>query len=419
MHTFDPNDYQGSDSARINHAIADARKEGFPFVRVFPRKGDQTSSRNYWLLDEAILLPDNMTLYLCNCKLKLSDQCRDNFIRSANCVPGRTELEVIHNLHIIGEGKAVLEGADHPRSTGDGGKTLGIQKLEAYPADTPDLSRRMTYGTDAGKEGEIQKGDWRNIGILLSYVQDFSIENLTLQHTHCWAVSLEYCRKGKVRSLEFLNEEKMLIDGVRERFLNQDGLDLRRGCRDILIEDITGHTGDDLIALTAIGGTEPRESGMFGRTEYCGPSGVDPREDDVFNIMIRNIRGYSAGKFMVIRFLNQGGVKMHHILVDGVQETAPEGHHSFCVIAIGSPHYKGSAALGETYGFKISNVMARATYAIVYGAPLRDSVFSDICLFRALEKGSVFHHDVFSPGNTYELENISHNNIQCFDRLGE
>ena len=224
MHTFDPNDYQGSDSARINHAIADARKEGFPFVRVFPRKGDQTSSRNYWLLDEAILLPDNMTLYLCNCKLKLSDQCRDNFIRSANCVPGRTELEVIHNLHIIGEGKAVLEGADHPRSTGDGGKTLGIQKLEAYPADTPDLSRRMTYGTDAGKEGEIQKGDWRNIGILLSYVQDFSIENLTLQHTHCWAVSLEYCRKGKVRSLEFLNEEKMLIDGFR-RAMIEGGVD--------------------------------------------------------------------------------------------------------------------------------------------------------------------------------------------------
>jgi len=46
-----------------------------------------------WLLDSAILLPSNVTLVLDNCNLKLSDKCRDNFIRSANCGMGLADIE--------------------------------------------------------------------------------------------------------------------------------------------------------------------------------------------------------------------------------------------------------------------------------------------------------------------------------------
>lgn len=47
-----------------------------------------------------------------------------------------------------------------------------------------------------------------------------------------------------------------VIDGKDEVILNQDGIDLRIGCHHIDIEDISGRTGDDMVALTGIGITD-------------------------------------------------------------------------------------------------------------------------------------------------------------------
>ncbi|MCF0234055.1 MAG: hypothetical protein HUK22_03650, partial [Thermoguttaceae bacterium] len=86
----DPNAYSGPDSARLARAVeASARFGGL--VRVPARIPDAESPRDFWLLDEAIVLPGNTTLLLENCVLKLSDACRDNFIRSANCGLGVEE----------------------------------------------------------------------------------------------------------------------------------------------------------------------------------------------------------------------------------------------------------------------------------------------------------------------------------------
>src|SRR5690606_34896820 len=116
---------------------------------IIPRTNESTNSQ-IWLLDEAIRLPSNVTVELDGCHLKLSDRCRDNFFRSANCGIGISPIERARNIHIIGRNGATLQGADHPRATGDSAKTLG----------------ERTYGTDAGIDGETQKGDWRNIGVL-------------------------------------------------------------------------------------------------------------------------------------------------------------------------------------------------------------------------------------------------------------
>ena len=123
MNFTDPNNYTGSDIERINAAIRDSRETG-GIVRIFKRKPDKKSDRDFWLIDSAILLPEDTTLYITNCKIKLSDKARDNWIRSANCIVGNSEVKVLSNIHIIGEGSAVFEGADHPRATGDSGKTL-------------------------------------------------------------------------------------------------------------------------------------------------------------------------------------------------------------------------------------------------------------------------------------------------------
>ena len=231
-----PNSYTGTDSERIAQALEAASKSG-GLVRIPPRVPDEISDRNYWLLDSAILVRANTTLILENCTLKLSDACRDNFIRSANCGIGIEKVEPIENVRVVGIGSVTLEGADRPRATGDSGKTLG----------------ERTYGTDAGKEGESQKGDWRNIGVLLANVRNFSIENISIVNAHAWSVSLEKCSFGAIRNIRFESVEQRTIDGKTVRTLNVDGLDLRKGCHNITIENITGTTGDDLVACTAIG----------------------------------------------------------------------------------------------------------------------------------------------------------------------
>lgn len=79
----DVNDYSGrSDNERIEAAIRDRSSQ----TVLLPRRvSDVEPERDWWRLDRAILLPSNTTVILQDCKLKLSDTCRDNFFRSANC----------------------------------------------------------------------------------------------------------------------------------------------------------------------------------------------------------------------------------------------------------------------------------------------------------------------------------------------
>ena len=178
------NDFTGiSDNEVIENAIRSKTDDGI--VLIPPRSSKVDSDRDWWKLDRAILIPENTTIVLQNCKLKLSDICRDNFFRTANCGIGISYPEEIENVHIKGLGLCVLEGADYPRSTGDASKTLACP----CPYDTDDLCRladwispsdkessnvkfwdrhNHSYGTDCGKDSEPQCGDWRNIGILFA-----------------------------------------------------------------------------------------------------------------------------------------------------------------------------------------------------------------------------------------------------------
>ena len=370
----DPNRYSGTDSTKIAHAVEAA--VGFNgVVRIKARRPDEVSDRTFWLIDEAIILPGNTTLIIENCMIKLSDSSRDNFIRSANCGIGITEISPLHNIHIIGIGEAVLQGADRPRATGDSAKELG----------------KKTYGTDAGKKAEHQKGDWRNIGILLAEIHNFSIQNLTVRDSHCWAISLEYCSQGNIRNLQFFSNGKKLIDGKNETILNQDGLDLRRGCHDILIDSISGCAGDDLVAFTAIKPVEPHRSGEFNSTMVSSiVKGND--EDDIRNVLLRNVKGYSAGGHHIVRFLNASGIKMHNIILDGLIDTSPQGFHCKAAIKIGdsNPVWGGVTPLGDTSGFIITNIQAKSTASVLISGSLTDSIINNVINYNPQSPGLVF-----------------------------
>ena len=326
-----PNEFKGTDSERIAQALSVLKKQGGGTLRI-PRRED-ADGRAFWLIDEAILLDADTTLIIENCMIKLSDRCRDNFIRSANCGYGIEDIRIISNIHVVGIGNAVLMGADNPRATGDSGKKLGDR----------------TYGTDAGKEGETQNGDWRNIGVLMACVDGFSVQSTS----------------------------RKVIDGKTVTMLNQDGIDLRQGCHNIVIEAITGYTGDDLIALTAIG-KSTRKSGLYG---YTMVSGMMPTDDnDITNIQIRNVTGYSAGRCQVIRFLNTGGDKINHIILDGLIDNSPKGFESHATIRIGdhNPNWGGVTPLGDTSDFIITNVHANSKNCILVAGSLVNSIISNI-----------------------------------------
>ena len=359
-----PNDFVGSDVERINQALEAAAGTGRRVV--IPRRNRAADGeRDLWLLDSAILVPGDTTLELDNCHLKLSDRCRDNMIRSANCGLGITDIQPLRGIHIYGVGNVLLEGADHPRATGDGGKTLG----------------QHTFGTDAGVAGESQIGDWRNIGILLAFVEEFSIRNLAMKDSHCWAISLERCAHGTVRDLDFASSGTKTIDGVEQTVLNQDGLDLRMGCHDILIDNISGYTGDDLIALTAI----PTPDGTAGSMNTTMVSATRDRgagQDDIRHVIIRNVRGYCRGGHHIVRLLNTGGVRMYDILLDGLLDTSPDWMRCRAAVKIGDHHYgDGVAPLGDTRRIMVSNVTSRSEHTIMIGGSLCASIISNVIRF--------------------------------------
>jgi len=355
-----PNDFDGNDTLKIRQAVAAAEVSGRRCVRISRRKADALSARDFWLIDEAILLPGDMELIIDDCKIKLSDSCRDNFIRSANCGSGISDISVLSNIRISGRGRAVLEGADHPRSTGDAGKTLGIR----------------TYGTDAARPEEKQTGDWRNVGILLVLVENFSITGLEIRDYHCWGISLEKCACGEVKDIHFNTREKRLIDGKEETVLNQDGLDIRKGCRHISVENITGRSGDDLVALTAIH-PEIKEAGTFVYTELSGCPDP-PANNDIHDIHLKHIHGYSAGGHQIVRLLNACGLRIHDVTIEDVRDTSaddPEQIRDAAAVKIGdkNPVWGGVTPLGDTFNITVENVDSRARHCVLIAGSLCDS----------------------------------------------
>lgn len=356
-----PNAFQGSDTERINQALRAAAGTGKRVV--VPRCNRAADGdREIWLLDSAILVPGDTVLELDNCHLKLSDRCRDNLIRSANCGLGITDIEPLRGIRICGVGNVLLEGAERPRATGDSGKRLG----------------ERTFGTDAGVDGESQTGDWRNIGILLASVEGFSIQGIAMKDSHCWAISLERCSGGTLRDIKFASSGTKTIDGVERTILNQDGIDLRLGCHDILIENVTGYSGDDLIALTAI----PNPDSIAGGVRSTMVSSARDRgegQDDIRDVIIRNVRGYCRGGHHIVRLLNTPGVRMHDILLDGLVDTSPAEVRCKAAVKIGDHHYGGGVApLGDTCRILINNVISRSEHTILIGGSLCDSIISNV-----------------------------------------
>lgn len=296
-----PNMYKGTQIERIQQAVDEA---AVTTGRVVIPKIDVVENSDVWLIDNAILLPGNIELELNNCKIKLSDKCRDNFIRSANSGLGISDINPLQNIKIVGVGNVVLEGADNPRATGDHNKTLSLNPRGG-----------ASYGTDAGKPNENQKGGWRNHGIILAHVDKFEISGITMKDYHAHGIVMERSSNGIVKDITFDVRESVTVNGVKKQILNQDGIGVRFGCNNIIIDNCRGRSGDDFIniGLTDTGmGAGVENVNVVSGSIYRG--GID----NIYNIYLQNWQDFYSISHRAIRIMPVGKLQIRNVFIENM-----------------------------------------------------------------------------------------------------
>jgi len=337
-----PNAFSGTDSERIEKAIAKACETGVRRVRI-PRV-NAARKEAVWLLDRAVLLPDDFTLLLDDALLLSAPGVRDNVIRNAGAVPGA--LVTNRNVSVIGTGHAVL-----------------------------------SQGGPARYDPPGDKGGWRSIGLYFCCVENFTVRGVTVRESQSWGMSFERCWEGLVSDVAF---ESMAA------YPNQDGVDIRKGSHHITVENVRGSSGDDLVALTAL-----RHKGRFepGKPYDDSPEAVQRRrarkerypmqmtadlpdgDEDIRDIIIRNVRGASVGGDGIVRLLCNDGLKLHDIVVRDVVECVVPNQKrpTLATIRIGDgTKYGAAAAEGDLYNVLVDGVWGKGVSCVKVLCPLRD-----------------------------------------------
>ena len=347
-----PNQFKGTDTQRIRAAIRKARETTGKVV--IPSVN--SNGTRLWLIDSAILLPGHMTLILENCTIRLSDRCRDNMFRSDNVGAGIRDPVWNHDISIIGVGEVILQGAHNPRATGDGGRTLVTSPQKG----------RVSYGSDAGKAGLKQKGDWRNIMILIACVDGFKLKNVTIKNSHAWAVSCERTRNAEISDIRIDNPETIEVDGRKVKVSNKDGIDLRQGCKNFRIDNLSGRTGDDFIALSSLSTHAPvpangdLNSTMVTSSVWRGP------EDDTEQIVITNISCRTKYRGVAIRASDSASI--HHVYIDGLHTRKWDGYNNS--ILIGGKGYGQPSQPGKIHDIYAMNITGDGRSLILIEAPV-------------------------------------------------
>ncbi len=309
-----------------------------------------------WEIGEAIRIPSDFTLVLDNCHLRMADGCYSQMFvnESFDTEKGRTAEGTDRNINIIGIGEAIL----------DGGKYNGLSEKNHSRDGMPPI--------------------WKNNLLLFTNVDGFKISGISCRNQRWWALNFIYCANGYIGNIDFCaNDTGIDADGneyhglkrnaYREVLVkNADGVDLRAGCHDIVIENITGFTEDDSIALTALNGNIEKN---FGVSDLPG---------DICRVKIKNIR--TASFCTNVRLLNQGGTKLHDILIDGVYDMGRESTHmdsGLYTVRVGDTRLYGArhATADETCNITIKNVRGGGRYVISLAGSIKNLEMENIEAF--------------------------------------
>lgn len=304
-----------------------------------------TVTGNYEI-ETVVKIPSEFTLVLDGCHLKMADGVFSNMFTNENHKTGDK------NIKILGKNGATL----------DGGNYNGLSEKTQNTGDFPDI--------------------WNNNLIILVNVDGFEESGFSCINQRWWALNHYFCRNGKITDIYFCSDDSAIDENgnlyhglIRKRYKetvvkNSDGIDLRQGCHDIVIENITGFTEDDTVALTNLNGRGEKHFGVDGLCK------------DIYNITIKNIR--ASAFCSIVRLLNQGATKLHDIVIEDVydtSETCPHLDVGGLGVRIGdSKHMYGTrhSTPDETYNITVKNVYSRATASLSLAGSVANLVYENI-----------------------------------------
>jgi len=319
------------DSESVQNAVDTASRLGINKV-VIPKYNMRSDSVE-WVITETIKIPSHMNIVLDNCYMRLADGVYCNmFTNSLAFTPeGNTLCGEQEDISICGIGTAVLDGGNHN----------GLCEKTSMKEGRPSIQRNNT--------------------IYLHNVRDIKISDITIKNQRWWGLCFMYCRYASVRNI--ITRAEMVCP-------QQDAVDLRMGCNNFIIENITGKSGDDTLAMTTVN----RNSQM-----------VVGKDSDIHDIIARNIKS-DANNCCIVRFLNHDFNKIYNVLLDGVIDvSAPySGVRPACAVRIGEKgryvHYRHNQ-MGETKNITVRNVYSRARHAVCINSTLMNSTISNVHVF--------------------------------------
>lgn len=349
MNKFNPNFYKDlkDDSAMIQAAV-DAAKDSGEKV-IIPRKNERTG-KNLWEIERSILLHSGSVVCLDNCYIRQADGMMENIFKNSNYAKPEvfTREGRQYDIKVYGVGNAVLDGGNH------NGLTEKTHNKDGMP--------------------------WVVNNCMFNFlnVERVTIENLRIVNQRYWSMVFHYCSHGSIRNIEFYAPKTVI---------NQDGIDLRTGCSHFIIENITGCTGDDTVALTCL------------RSRFdddIAPLGLD---DGIHHVIIRNI--CSTTPCALVRLLNHYGKLIHNIVIENIMDSfehdiahkrgaenepldpAKAKLRPGACVRIGENFYfkEGPKALPEdTYNITVRNVSGHMRTAVRASCALSNALFDNIQL---------------------------------------
>jgi len=321
----DPRFFAETDAETIQNAVNYAAKSACKTLRI-PRLCQRTGAEA-WHIHRAILLPSGITLLLDGCHLTLEKGIYDNIFRSETLFTAESTAPENRRsgIRILGKDGAIL----------DGGEGNDLREWNSEKDGRPNIRF--------------------NSHIFLANVDHYELSGFSCVNLRWWAINQIGCKHGYLHDLHFFNGT--LIP-------NQDGINLRVGCSDIRIENISGRTGDDLVALTAL---------PIGKDGELLTKNTPP---DIHDIEIRHIRGSTMQTLVAMR--NNDGAKIYNVHIEDVEDTGE--YTPWGVLRIGENNYYQHrlSCLGETYNIHAEHIRSKSRGTVFLGGTLKDSVIRDV-----------------------------------------
>lgn len=308
----DPAFFGQTDAQTIQNALNAATSQGK--MLLIPRYNARTG-KTVWNIGKAILLPSGARIGLLKAHLRQEDFCYDNLFRA----------EHAENIAITGLGDSVLDGGIH-------------NQLKSRNAEK--------YGMDIRQ----------NACILLQDTKQVTIENIQFKATRWFALCATFCRELKLSGIRFINYPLWPELG---------GILLRSGCQNVLAENLTGITGEDLVYIKALASD--------GDQEGCSP--------DIEHIHVRNT-SVNVTRCTVVRLVAHDGRKIRNVLAENLLDPSlpEEKKLPWAAVAVGSSllHTQRPGTCEELTDITIRDVYSRADRIGELGGCSQNVVFENL-----------------------------------------